>query len=259
MKHVLLVNDDGIHAPGLAALCARFSAESDMQVHIIAPDGQRSAGGHAITLWSPILLYEHGADRYAISGSPADCVKLGQAFLNTPIDLVVSGINNGQNMSVDVYYSGTVAAAREAVINGIPAMAVSLSTKDTDADYSTAAEYALRYARVLFEHPLPAGTLLNVNIPNLPEAEIRGVKMTRFGQRVYIDGADMRESPFGQSYFWRICKDLRHAPQEGGDIDAVEAGYVSITPIKLDATDYEAARALAEIIPCTFECQATYR
>jgi len=248
MKHILLANDDGIDAPGLAALYALFSRQKDMRVRVIAPDGQRSAGGHAVTLWSPIHLRDYNPDRIAISGTPADCVKLAEAYFSEPVDLVISGINNGQNMSVDVYYSGTVAAAREAVIYGVPGMAVSLSTKDTAADYSIAAEYALKYARMLFDHPLPAGTLLNLNVPNLPAAKIRGVKLTRFGQRVYRDGIDTRVSPFGQRYCWRICKELCHTPCEGGDIDAVEAGYVSLTPLKLDTTDYESLRVLEGII-----------
>jgi 5'-nucleotidase len=220
-----------------------------MHVRVIAPDGQRSAGGHAVTLWSPIRLRDYDANRIAIDGTPADCVKLAEAHFNEPIDLVVSGINNGQNMSIDVYYSGTVAAAREAVIYGIPGMAVSLSTKDGDADYTVAAEYALKFARMLFEHPMPRGTLLNVNIPNLSASEIRGIRLTRFGERVYKDGVDMREAPFGQRYCWRVCEELRHAPCEGGDIDAVEAGYVSLTPMKLDVTDYESLRTLENIIP----------
>jgi 5'-nucleotidase len=249
MKHILLANDDGIDAPGLAALYALFSAQKDMHVHVIAPDGQRSAGGHAITLWSSISLRDYTPDRIAISGTPADCVKLAEAYISEPIDLVVSGINNGQNMGADIYYSGTVAAAREAAIYGVPGMAVSLSTKDPDADYSAAAEYALKYARVLFEHPLPKGTLLNVNIPNLPADKIRGVKLARLGRRVYKDSIDPRTTPFGQRYCWRICKELSHTPYDGGDIDAVEAGYVALTPVKLDATDYESAHALAKALP----------
>ena len=249
MKHILLANDDGIDSPGLAALYAVLSAQKDMRVRIIAPDGQRSAGGHAVTLWSPIRLRDYDPDRIAIDGTPADCVKLAEAYFDEPVDLVISGINNGQNMSVDIYYSGTVAAAREAVIYGTPGMAVSLSTKDTAAEYTTAAEYALRFARLLFEHPLPGGTLLNVNVPNLSADKIRGIKLTRLGQRVYKDGIDMRSSPFGQRYCWRICELLSHTPFEGGDIDAVEAGYVSVTPIKLDATDYESIRVLSDVLP----------
>lgn len=249
MKNVLLVNDDGIHAPGLAALYALFSAQSDLRVRVIAPDGQRSAGSHAITLFSPIRLTEYGADRFAIDGSPADCVYLGVKYFGEPIDLVVSGINSGMNMGADVYYSGTVAAAREAIISGIPAIAVSLSSKDSGADFSAAAECALEYARFLFAHPLPPRTLLNINLPNIPAREIRGVKIARMGNRVYHDGIDKRENPFGQKYCWRVCEDLTHDPCPSGDMDAVAAGYIAITPIKMDATDYDAARALAALIP----------
>ncbi|MDR2734352.1 MAG: 5'/3'-nucleotidase SurE [Spirochaetota bacterium] len=250
MKNILLVNDDGIHSPGLAALHTLFAAQSDFKVRVIAPDGQRSAGGQAITLFSPIRITEFGSDRFAIDASPADCVYLGMKYFDDQIDLVVSGINSGQNMGVDIYYSGTVAAAREAIISGIPAMAVSLSTKDAGADFSPAAECALKYARFLFEHPLPKGTLLNINLPNLPAKAIRGVKMTRLGRRVYLDGIDKRANPFGQKYCWRICEDLSHNPCAGGDLDAVEAGYIALTPIQLDATDYASASAMAKLIGC---------
>ncbi len=238
MKHILLVNDDGIDAPGLAELERVFGAQSDMRVSVIAPDRQRSANSHYVNLWSPLRLKEHGPARYAIDGTPADCVKLGHFFLESPVDLVVSGINSGQNMGVDVYYSGTVAAAREAVINGLQGMAVSLSSKDEGADYRYAARVALEQARMLLSHPLPAGTLLNVNVPDLPESEIRGIRVTRLGNRVYRDGLDRRLTPFGQTYFWLSCDGMSFTPCENGDLDAVHAGYVAVTPLALDATDY---------------------
>jgi 5'-nucleotidase len=193
-------------------------------------------------------LTEYGPARFAIDGTPADCVKLAHFFLETPIDLVVSGINSGQNMGVDVYYSGTVAAAREAVINGLPGMAVSLSSKDETADYRFAARTALEQARLLLSHPLPAGSLLNVNVPDLPEAEIRGLRVTQLGRRVYQDGLDRRRTPFGQTYFWLTCDEMKFAPSDNGDMDAVHAGYVAITPIALDATDYTSLKHLAGLI-----------
>ncbi|HOG64365.1 MAG TPA: 5'/3'-nucleotidase SurE [Spirochaetota bacterium] len=245
MKHILLVNDDGINAPGLAELERVFKTQPDFAVSVIAPDRQRSANSHFVNLWSPLRLSEHGPARYAIDGTPADCVKLGHFFLETPVDLVVSGINSGQNMGVDVYYSGTVAAAREAIINGLQGMAVSLSSKDEAADYRFAAKVALEQARVLLERPLPAGTLLNVNVPDLPETGIRGVKVTRLGKRVYRDGLDRRMTPFGQTYFWLSCDGMSFTPCEDGDLDAVHAGYVSLTPVLLDATDYRSLESLA--------------
>lgn len=248
MKHILLVNDDGIEAPGLAELERAFRAQPEMRVSVIAPDRQRSANSHYINLWSPLRLKEYGPERYAIDGTPADCVKLGCSFFDSPLDLVVSGINSGQNMGVDVYYSGTVAAAREAIINGVPGMAVSLSSKDEGADYRYAARLALEQARMLLTDPLPAGTLLNINVPDLPEDRVAGIRVTRLGNRVYRDGLDRRLTPFGQTYFWLSCDEMSFTPCDNGDIDAVEAGYVSLTPLTLDATDYASLSLLTERI-----------
>ena len=244
MKHVLLVNDDGISAPGIAALIDVFSAEPDLRVSVMAPDRQRSANSQYIHLWEPLRMQETGKDRYAIDGTPADCVKLAHFFFEDPIDVVVSGINSGENMGVDVYYSGTVAAAREAVMNGIQGLAVSLSSKDPDADYGPAARLALKYARLLLAHPLPSGTLLNMNVPLLPREQLRGERFTRLGHRLYAEGIDRRVTPFGQTYFWLNCANMSYKPLDGSDLDAVAEGYVALTPVKLDATDYGALERL---------------
>lgn len=231
---ILLTNDDGIDAPGIAALENAFRSESDWEVIVVAPDGQRSASGHAMNMFNPLRLTRTEADRHAIDGTPADCVKVGYHHFCPEVALVVSGINSGPNMSVDTFYSGTVAAAREAAINGIPGIAVSMNNWMGGGDYRAAARIAALYARWVLQHGLKKGVYLNINVPDCPVGEMGGVRVTTLGKRVYNETMEVRKNPYGQTYFWLGCGDLGYDPVPGSDLDAVAEGYISVTPLGLD-------------------------
>lgn len=238
---ILLSNDDGIFAPGLLALRQALAAEG-FQVTTVAPDRPRSASSHSITLHKPLRVAEvelaDGSPGYAVSGTPSDCALIGlDEVTKGEVDLVVSGINHGPNVGWDVIYSGTVAAAMEATILGYRAIAVSTAAYAKHLHYETAARFiAQKLAPQVGTHSLPSGTLLNVNVPNLPEAEIRGVKITHQGERRYIDRVERREDPFGKAYYWVGGKPDGAAGKPGSDIEAVDAGYISVTPIDMDLT-----------------------
>lgn len=244
---VLLTNDDGIHAPGLWALHHAFSIRH--QVTVVAPDRERSAAGHGITLNQPIRFKETRVNAsltgYAVNGTPADCVKLGMAELLDPLpELVVSGINPGANVGINVNYSGTVAAAKEAAMAGIPAMAVSI-TAPGDRHVDDVARFAESLSRQMMGRGLPKGTFLNVNFPNLPMDEIRGVRWSRQGTGVFAQHFEKRTDPRDRTYYWQGCDSQGAYDQP--DIDGAALGdrYVSITPIKCDMTDYDTLRELA--------------
>jgi 5'-nucleotidase len=244
---VLLTNDDGIHAPGLWALFDAFSARH--QVTVIAPDRERSAVGHGITLHQPIrfekIRVNGGMDGFAVNGTPADCVKLGLAeLMETPPELVVSGINPGANVGINVNYSGTVAAAKEAAMAGIPAMAVSIISPG-DRHIDAAARFAESLSLQVTGRPLPVGTFLNVNFPDLPMAQVRGVRWSRQGFSSVTQHFEKRRDPRDRIYYWQGCDS--QAAYDQADIDgaALDARYISITPIKCDMTDYDALRELA--------------
>ncbi|HDN80345.1 MAG TPA: 5'/3'-nucleotidase SurE, partial [Chloroflexi bacterium] len=205
MPYILVTNDDGVEAPGLLSL--KKALEAIGEVAVFAPDHNWSAAGHPKTMHKPLRVEEvrlaDGTLAYASNGAPSDCVALAiLGLLPRKPDLVVSGINLGGNMGHDITYSGTVAAAIEAVISGIPAIAVSIDTFSSDADYSVAARFAARLARYVLEKGLPPYTLLNVNVPALPADEIKGVRLTRLGRRVYKDVLIRRKDPRGKDYYW---------------------------------------------------------
>ncbi|QHI70264.1 5'/3'-nucleotidase SurE [Tichowtungia aerotolerans] len=239
---ILISNDDGIHAPGISALYHAVGELGDLTV--VAPDVERSAAGHSITLSDPIKCIpvekEDGVSGYAISGTPADCIKLAVRALmeDAPPDLVLSGINLGSNTGISVLYSGTVSAATEGVILGIPGVAFSLCTY-RDPQWDMAKRVALEITRKLMKHPIPPGLLLNVNMPNLPYDELKGVKVTRMGRSRFIEKFHKRLDPQGRTYYW-LDGDLE-VQDSGDDIDihAVRDGYVSITPIHFDLTARE--------------------
>ena len=245
---ILVTNDDGIHAPGIFALKQALDAAGH-KVTVCAPDRPRSASGHAITLHKPLRLQEvalpDGSIGYAGSGTPADCVTLGVLdVLDNDVDLVVSGINHGPNLGWDVTYSGTVSAAMEAVIIGVPAIAVSVASYAQTVRYEPAARFAATLAGYLSRQRLPPVTLLNVNAPDLPEEEIRGVMVTTQGDRQYVDRLEKRHDPLGRPYYWLGGKihDKEAAP--GTDVKAVGEGYISVTPIHLDLTAHAFLRDL---------------
>lgn len=237
---ILISNDDGIQSPGLHELVRSLSSLGE--IWVVAPDREQSAVGHSITLAEPIRLFDfsvEGAHKtFAISGSPADCVKLAVAELmpKRP-DVVVSGINRGENTGISIIYSGTVSAATEGAINGIPSLAVSLDSF-TNQDYSTAGLVARRMTELVIRDGLPKGTLLNVNVPAIPREKIRGVRVAKQGLGRFQETFMKRNDPRGRVYYWM---DGHKLPLDETDTDgtAIQEGYVSVTPIQLDLTHHE--------------------
>lgn len=238
---ILVTNDDGIHAPGIFALKKALD-QAGHHVTVCAPDRPRSASGHAITLHKPLRMkqvaLEDGSLGHAASGTPADCVTLGVLdILQSAVDLVVSGINHGPNLGWDVTYSGTVSAAMEAIIIGVPAIAVSVASYADEIHWDGAAHFvARRLAPAVARHGLPPATLLNVNAPDLPESEIKGVRVTTQGDRQYVDRLEKRHDPLGRPYFWLGGKIHDKEAAAGTDTKAVGEGFISVTPIHLDLT-----------------------
>ncbi|HSJ56384.1 MAG TPA: 5'/3'-nucleotidase SurE [Anaerolineae bacterium] len=258
MTRILLTNDDGIEAPGLRSLLQAIlrAVTPDDEITLFAPDHNWSAAGHTKTMHKPLRVTAYplavtvdGAAKqvpaYTTTGAPSDCVALALlGILPERPDLVVSGINLGPNLGHDITYSGTVAAAIEGVIAGVPAVAVSLDTYELGRDFCFAAQVAARVigeilARANGQNGLPVGTLLNVNVPALAAEEIAGVAITRLGRRVYRDVLVERHDPRGRPYYWIGGEPPAGHLDEGTDIWAVAHGYVSITPIQLDLTAHE--------------------
>ncbi len=242
--HILVTNDDGVHAPGLLALTQAMRKIADT-VTVLAPDHNWSASGHVKTLHRPLRVNEvklgDGTSAWASDGAPSDCVALAQlGFIPEKIDMVVSGINPNSNIGHDLTYSGTVTAAMEAAIWGIPGIAVSLNRPEELSgvmDFQPASEAALRIVRWLQSHEgLAEDTILNVNVPYGPLSEMKGFRLTRQGMRIYRDELLKRLDPRGKPYYW-IGGDAPTGVEEPGtDYGALSAGYVSITPIQLDLT-----------------------
>lgn len=243
-KHILVTNDDGVLAPGLLALTQEMRKLGN--VSILAPDRNWSGGGHVKTLDRALRVKEvrlaDGTQAFASDGAPSDCVALATlGYFKEPIDLVVSGINAGANLGHDVTYSGTVTAAMEAVIAGVPGIAVSLETVEGfvgDIDFGPAARAASRVVRQVIENGLSHETLLNVNVPFLPDDKMRGVKITRQGLRVYHSRLDERTDPRGRPYYWIGGDAPTGVPERGTDVGALAEGFVSVTPLQLDLTAY---------------------
>jgi len=248
--HILVTNDDGVQAPGLHALASEMRSLG--KITVLAPDHNWSASGHVKTLHRPLRVKEvqlaDGSPALTSDGAPSDCVALALlGLLPEKIDLVVSGINTNPNLGHDVTYSGTVTAAMEAAIWGIPGVAVSLNTPDTFLgvkDYGPAARVAREVVRAVIQRGLPKGILLNVNVPFLHEDKIRGLRITRQGLRVYRDLLDARKDPRGKPYYWIGGEAPTGVPEEGTDFGALEEGYVSITPLHLDLTAYQVVEEL---------------
>jgi 5'-nucleotidase len=248
--HILVTNDDGVTAPGLLALAVEMRRIA--AVSILAPDHNWSASGHVKTMHRPLRVKEtrlaDGSRALACDGAPSDCVALALlGLLPDKIDLVVSGINTGANLGHDVTYSGTVTAAMEAVISGAPGIAVSLNSTgehEGEIDFGPAAAVARRVAEHTLSRGLPPGVLLNVNVPLLPAAAIRGVRLTRQGLRVYRDALVERSDPRGRPYYWIGGDAPTGLAEPGTDIGALADGCVSITPLQLDLTARHAFAAL---------------
>jgi 5'-nucleotidase len=240
--HILVTNDDGVHAPGLAALAAGLKKLG--KVTVFAPDKNWSASGHVKTLHRPLRVWktklDDGSDAMTTDGAPSDCVGLVVlGLVDEKLDLVVSGINPLANLGHDVTYSGTVTAAMEAAIRGLPGLALSLNSDrehNRELDYRPAAEIGLQISRQVMEHRLPEGVLLNINVPDSPLKEIKGIKITQQGQRVYREVLIRREDPHGRDYYWIGGDSPTGVLDPGTDFHALEEGFVSITPLQLDLT-----------------------
>lgn len=246
---ILLTNDDGIHAPGLAAL--REAAAGLGETTVVAPDIESSGVAHSITLAQPLRIRKvHRGDDffgYGVNGAPADCVKLGcDQILGGKPDLLLSGINLGPNAAINVLYSGTVAAAIEGAVLGIPSVALSLAAFD-EPDFAEASTVARELLERLCANGLDPATVLNVNIPGLPRDAIKGVRVTHQSRTGYDDYYEKRVDPWGRAYYWITGELQRHFEQEpDSDLRALHDGYVSITPLHFDLTRYEAVAPLRE-------------
>ena len=241
MMNILLTNDDGIYAPGLATLYAHLSP--DHHVEVIAPDREQSAVGHGITLNDPLRAHKvsipNAFEGYAVSGTPADCIKFAVLeLLKTKPDLVISGINPGANVGVNINYSGTVAAAKEATMYGILAIAVSIHSRQVES-YDTAAVIVAQLAQDISARGLPPGTFLNVNIPNLPLSKIAGVQFSRLDMDFFPEYIDKRIDPRERTYYCQGCDSLPQGKSIDIDGSALCKDFISITPIKCDQTDYD--------------------
>ena len=258
-KHILVTNDDGVLAPGLLTLVSEMRKLG--KVSILAPDRNWSGGGHVKTLDRAMRVKEvrlaDGTQAFASDGAPSDCVALATlGYFEEPIDLVVSGINAGANLGHDVTYSGTVTAAMEAVIAGLPGIAVSLEIVEGyvgDMDYAPAARTARKIIQQVIENGLGHEVLLNVNVPLLSEEKIRGIKITRQGLRVYHSRLDERTDPRGRPYYWIGGDAPTGVPERGTDVGALAEGFVSVSPLQLDLTAY---RTLTDLNTWQWEAQS---
>lgn len=235
---ILVSNDDGVHAPGLASLAAAL--EPLGRVVVVAPDRERSAVGHAVTLHRPLRIQRLRDDWYSVDGTPTDCVHLGiHGILRGKPDLLVSGINQGGNLGDDITYSGTVGVALEGTLFGVRSFAVSLVAR-SEFRFDAAARVARSVAEAVGRHGLPDGTFLNVNVPNVRDwSELRGFRMTRQGRRVFGSGVAEKVDPRGKTYYWIGADELGYVQEDvGTDVEAVGHGCVSVTPVRTDLTDH---------------------
>ncbi len=254
--HILLTNDDGIHAEGIRVLSQILHEEHQgIKLSIVAPDRERSAIGHAITMHRPLrveevsLLHNSGLRGSAVNGTPSDCVKLAvEALLDDRPDLIISGINRGSNLGTDILYSGTVSAAVEGVMHGIPSMAVSLTEGGKSDDFAYAARFVGKLVRRFFANGLPEATLLNINVPP-GGAKVKGARATTLGIRRYRNAFDCRVDPRGMQYYWLAGDVVEDDPEEeSSDTRAVREGFISLTPIYFQLTNHEALPALKKIL-----------
>ena len=240
--HILIANDDGLYAPGIRLLSSKLAEHSD-RVTVVAPDRDRSGASNSLTLDQPIRVEKQDEGVYKVFGTPTDCVHIAiTGLLESEPDMVVSGINAGANLGDDVLYSGTVAAAMEGRFLGLPAMAVSLAYAFSEGprNYESAAKAASILMQRLISEPLPADTILNVNVPDLPWSEILGFETTRLGHRHRSNNVIPLDDPRGRSFFWIGPPGDEEDNGPGTDFHAIRHGYVSVTPIHVDLTRYQA-------------------
>ncbi|MEL3928115.1 5'/3'-nucleotidase SurE [Aeromonas enteropelogenes] len=238
---ILVSNDDGVHAEGIRVLSEALGACGE--VIVVAPDRNRSGASHSLTLEVPLRVARIGETGFhAVKGTPTDCVHLAVNELVRPEpDMVVAGINHGANLGDDVIYSGTVAAATEGRHLGYPSIAISLVGK---THFATAAHYAALLVKGLMKYPLPADQILNVNVPDLPLDQIKGIRVTRLGNRHRAESVICTEDPRGQPIYWIGPPGSQQDAGDGTDFAAIEQGYVSITPLTIDMTAYDSLAGL---------------
>ncbi|MEE3188472.1 MAG: 5'/3'-nucleotidase SurE [Candidatus Neomarinimicrobiota bacterium] len=246
---ILITNDDGIFAPGIYALWEAMQEVG--QTTVVAPDTEQSAVGHAITLSDPLRVEgihrTGGFEGFAVSGTPADCAKIAiRSLMDKKPDVLISGINRGANLGNNIIYSGTVSAATEGTMLGIPSVAISINSFNSD-EFRGAKETAIKVVHYLINNTLPSGTLLNVNVPYCPPEEIKGIKVTRQGNQYFQDDFDQRKDPRGRTYYWMKGKIVDDDQELYYDSKAVCDGYVSITPIHFQMTNESYFTKLEEI------------
>ncbi len=248
---ILVTNDDGIHAPGVKVLediAAKFSGD----VWVCAPSEEQSGAGHSLTLTRPVRLRKHGERRFSVSGTPTDSVMMAlRTVMDGPPDLVLSGVNRGANLGDDITYSGTVSAAIEGALAGIPAIALSqVYAREGMADdvpFGAAIEWGERVIRPVLDMDMPERTLINVNFPPLPASEIKGIRVVRQGFHDYSRGTVIEgRDPRGYRYFWFGLDAIEHTLDNGTDLEAIDAGFIAVTPLQLDLTHHASLQSLAE-------------
>jgi 5'-nucleotidase len=245
---ILLTNDDGIYSKGIEALYLALIVEHD--VTVVAPETEQSAVGHAITWLDPLrvdTVHRNGSFfGYSLNGTPADCVKIAiTELMQPPPQVVVSGVNLGANVGVNVIYSGTVSAATEAAVLGFPSVAVSIESFNPP-DFSAVTEFIPRLLRAIEHEGLPDGVSLNVNVPNLPAKDIRGVRVTHQGKKKHLERYDRRLDPRGRAYYWLCNSTYTWDTDPDADSLALEEHYISVTPIQFDLTKYQMLETLKQ-------------
>jgi 5'-nucleotidase len=234
---ILLSNDDGIYSEGIRTLAAKFKQFA--RVVVVAPDREQSASSHSLTLHRPLRVFNIKKNFYAVTGTPTDCITLGvYEILKKKPDLIVSGINRGGNLGDDVHYSGTVSAAMEGAIMGIPSLAVSLVTRDDNPRYTIAANFAARLTKKVLKKKLPPGVVLNVNVPYLTKDRIKGYRYCTLGKRNYGNIIVEKMDPRGKTYYWIGGDEAGFEDIKDSDCNAILEHYISITPLNVNVTHY---------------------
>ena len=248
---ILLTNDDGIHAPGLAVL-EKIARQFSDDIWICAPDEEQSGMGHALTLTRPVRLRKHGERRFSVTGTPTDAVTMGlRKVIEAQPDVILSGVNRGANLADDITYSGTVSAAIEGALAGVRSIALSqVYAKEgmgENGPFGPATEWGAKVLAPLLDTPLPKRTLVNVNFPPVPPSEVKGIRAVRQGFHDYSRGTVVEgRDPRGFQYYWFGLEAIEHTLDHGTDVEAIDEGYISVTPLQLDLTHHSSLGALAE-------------
>ena len=247
---ILLTNDDGIHAPGLAVL-EKIARQFSDDIWICAPDEEQSGMGHALTLTRPVRLRKHGERRFSVTGTPTDAVTMGlRKVIEAQPDVILSGVNRGANLADDITYSGTVSAAIEGALAGVRSIAMSQvytkETRNSDSAFVAATEWGAKVLGPLLDTPLPKRTLVNVNFPPIAPNAVKGIRAVRQGFHDYSRGTVVEgRDPRGFQYYWFGLEAIEHTLDHGTDLEAIDDGYIAVTPLQLDLTHHSSLGALA--------------